>query len=181
MKMFIKDFEYLQQSFQQQLRKVEAQENDLRIRFQKLSRICRNILIKLSNELNENPFPDKDCEIYFFKRIKAEIMGNYIFYQKVHWLHTGYYKKSAILERKRLEKERINIERFFWENQVYYTYYRNECTHHDDMYFVRGQYDEKICPPVNHFDPHFSTSFDGMLAKMKARELLLEYIEERLK
>jgi len=48
------------------------------------------------------------------------------------------------------------------------------------VYYVRGQYDEKICPPVNHFDPHFSTSFDGMLAKMMAKELMLEYVEERL-
>jgi hypothetical protein len=181
MKMSIKDFEDLQQSFEQELKKAEAQENSPRIRFQKLSRICRNVLIKLSNGLHENPFPDKDTEIYFFKRIKAEIMARYIFYQKVHWFHTGYFKGSAILERKRLEKERCNIERFFWENQVYYAYYRNDCTHHDDVYFVRGQHDEKICPPVNHFDTHFSTSFDGMLAEMMARELMLEYVEERLK
>jgi hypothetical protein len=53
-------------------------------------------------------------------------------------------------------------------------------THHDEVFFVRGAYDWKICPDVNLFDGTFSTSCDGKLAELMAYELVMKYIEERL-
>jgi hypothetical protein len=92
----------------------------------------------------------------------------------------GYFNGSGLLEKERLEKELRDIACYFADNHVFYTYYRNGSTHHDELFFVRGQYDWKICPEANHFDSIFSTSFDGKLAELMAYELLMKYIEGML-
>jgi hypothetical protein len=106
-------------------------------------------------------------------------MAQYIFYQKVYRLHIGYFSGSGLLEKERLERELKTIDRYFADNADFYSYYRMGCTHHDELFFVRGAYDWKICPEINHFDAVFSTSGDGKLAELMARELLLKYIDER--
>ncbi len=107
-------------------------------------------------------------------------MARYIYYQKVYRLHIGYFKGSGLLEKKRLERELQVIARYFSDNADLYTYYRMGYTHHDELYFVRGAYNWKICPEVNHFDAVFSTSCDGKLAELMAYELLLKYIDGML-
>lgn len=173
-------FEELTQSWQLRLQDAEAAESDQLTRLETCIRICEESLLQLRQWVTDIPFPDKDCEICFFKQVKPVIMARYIYYQKVYRLHIGYFKGSGMLEKKRLERELQAIGRYFSDNADLYTYYRMGYTHHDELYFVRGEHNWKICPEVNHFDAVFSTSCDGKLAELMAYELLLKYIDERL-
>jgi hypothetical protein len=173
-------FEELIQSWQLRLQDAEASESDLLARMETCIRICEESLLQLRQWVMERAFPDKDCEIYFFKQVKPVIMARYIYYQKVYRLHIGYFNGSGLLEKERLERELQAIARYFADNADLYTYYRMGYTHHDELYFVRGAYNWKICPDVNHFDTIFSTSGDGKLAELIAYELLLKYIDGML-
>jgi hypothetical protein len=180
MLLFQTTFEELIQSLQLRLQEAEARETKLPARQETCIRICEESLLQLRQWLTAHSFPDRDCEIYFFKRVKPVIMARYLYYQKVYRLHTGYYNGSGLLEKERLETELREIARFFADNRDFYTYYRNDCTHHDELFFIRGNYNWKICPEVNHFDAVFSTSFDGKLAELMAHELLMKYVDGML-
>ena len=177
---FQSTFEELLQSWQLRLQDAEARETDLPARLETCIRICEESLVQLRQRVMEHSFPGKDCEIYFFKQVKPVIRARYIYYQKLYRLHLGYFNGSGLLEKERLEKELRDIACYFADNHVFYTYYRNGSTHHDELFFVRGQYDWKICPEANHFDSIFSTSFDGKLAELMAYELLMKYIDGML-
>lgn len=177
---FQSTFEELLQSWQLRLQDAEARETDWPARLETCIRICEESLVQLRQRVMEHSFPGKDCEIYFFKQVKPVIRARYIYYQKLYRLHLGYFNGSGLLEKERLEKELRDIACYFADNHVFYTYYRSGFTHHDELYFVRGQYDWKICPEANHFDSLFSTSFDGKLAELMAYELLMKYIDGML-
>jgi hypothetical protein len=178
--MFQSTFSALMQSWQLRLQDAEARETDLPARLETCSRICEESLFELRQWVTAHSFPDRDCEIFFFKQVKPVIKARYIYYQKIHRLHAGYFNGSGLLEKERLEKELRDLARYFADNRDFYTYYRNGYTHHDELFFVRGQYDWKICPEVNHFDDLFATSFDGKLAELMAHELLMKYIDGML-
>lgn len=177
---FQSTFEELTQSWQLRLQDAEAGELDLPARAEACIRICEESLLQLRQWVMEHSFPGKDYEIYFFKQVKPVVMARYIYYQRIYRLHVGYYNGSGLLEKERLEKELQDIARYFADNRDLYTYYRMGYTHHDELYFVRGEYNWKICPDINHFDSTFSTSADGKLAELMAYELLVKYIDERL-
>lgn len=177
---FEANFEELMQSWQLRLHNAEAGETDLPARLETCIRICEESMQQLRQWVVDHSFPCRDCEIYFFKQVKPVIMARYIYYQKIYRLHIGYFNGIGLLEKERLQRELQIIDRYFADNADFYTYYRMGCTYHDEVYFVRGAYDWKICPEVNHFDAIFSTSGDGKLAELMARELLLKYIDERL-
>ena len=177
---FQSTFEELTQSWQLRLQDAEAGEPDLLARIETCIRICEESLQQLRQWVTERSFPGKDCEIYFFKQVKPVIMARYIYYQKIYRLHIGYFNGSGLLEKERLERELQDIAHYFRDNKDFYTYYRMGYTHHDELFFIRGAYNWKICPEVNHFDGIFSTSGDGKLAELMAYELLLKYIDERL-
>jgi hypothetical protein len=177
---FQSTFEELIQSWKLRLQDAEARATELPAKQETCIRICEESLFELRQWVVERSFPDKECEIYFFKQVKPLINSRYIYYQKIHRLHTGYFNGSGLLEKERLEKELRDINRYFTDNEVFYTYYRNGFTHHDELFYVRGQYDWKICPEVNHFDSIFATSFDGKLAELMAHELLMKYVDGML-
>jgi hypothetical protein len=177
---FQSTFEELLNSWQLRLQDAEVRETNWPARLETCIRICEESLVQLRQRVMEHSFPGKDCEIYFFKQVKPVIRARYIYYQKLYRLHLGYFNGSGLLEKERLEKELRDIACYFADNHVFYTYYRNGSTHHDELFFVRGQYDWKICPEANHFDSLFSTSFDGKLAELMAYELLMKYIDGML-
>lgn len=177
---FQSTFEELLQSWQLRLQHAEARETDLSARLETCIRICEESLLELRQWVTERSFPGRDCEIYFFRQVKPVVMARYIYYQKIYRLHIGYFNGSGLLAKERLEKELHDIARYFSDNEDFYKYYRNGSTHHDELYFVRGAYNWKICPEVNHFDAVFSTSGDGKLAELMANELLMKYVDGML-
>jgi hypothetical protein len=177
---FQSTFEELTQSWQLRLQDAEAGEPDLSARVETCIRICEESLLQLRQWVTERSFPSKDCEIYFFKQVKPVLMARYIYYQKIYRLHIGYFNGSGLLEKERLERELQDIARYFTDNKDFYTYYRMGYNHHDELFFVRGAYNWKICPETNHFDGIFSTSCDGKLAELMAYELLMKYVDGML-
>jgi hypothetical protein len=103
MSAFQTTFEKLTQSWELRLQDAEAGERDQLARLETCIRICEESLLELRQWVTERSFPDRDCEIYFFKQVKPVMLARYIFYQKVYRLHIGYYNGSGLLEKERLE------------------------------------------------------------------------------
>lgn len=174
---FKSTFENLLHAWQLRLQNAESQEPDPAARLQTCIDICKDNLLQLNKWVIEHSFPDKVCEIYFFKQVKPVVMARYIYYKKVLGLHTAFFNGCGLLQKERLNQKLQNIARYFDDNEGLYRYYSKGCTHYDEVYFVRGKNDWKIYPEVNHFDMIFSTSCDGKLAELMANEQLLKYID----
>ena len=153
-------FETLLQSWELRLQDAEARETDVEIRLKTCIRTCEEYLIQLRQWVTENTFADKDSEIYFFKKVKPAVMARYIYYRKVYGLHFAFFNGSGLLQKERLTEKLQYIARYFDDNRDMCTYYREGCTHHDEVYFVRGINDWQIFPEVYHFDMIFCTGGD---------------------
>src|SRR5687767_1064361 len=113
---FQSTFEELTQSWQLRLQDAEAGEPDQLARIETCIRICEESLLQLRQWVMERSFPDRDCEIYFFKQVKPVIMARYLYYQKIYRLHIGYFNGSGLLAKERLERELQDITRYFKDN-----------------------------------------------------------------
>jgi hypothetical protein len=174
---FQSTFEELMQAWQLRLQDAQDRETDLQTQLETYIHICEETLSQLKQWVRENTFPDKVCEIYFFKQVKPVIMARYIYYLKIYRLHTCYINGFGLLKNERLTQELRDIARHFEANEDFYRYYRSGCTHNDELYFVRAQFNWKICPEVNQFNSTFCTNGDGKLAELMAYELLMKYID----
>lgn len=162
------------------LQDAEYQEHDLLTRLEICIKACEESLLELRQWVTDNSFPDQASEIYFFKRVKPVIMARYIYYYKIYRLHIGYFHGNGWLRKERLHLVIREIGCFLADNKAFCEYYRTGNVHNDELYFLRGRYDWKICPDTNHFDMVFSTSADGKLAELLAQELFLKYVEQLL-
>jgi len=162
------------------LQDAEYQEHDLLTRLEICIKACEESLLELRQWVTDNSFPDQASEIYFFKRVKPVIMARYIYYYKIYRLHIGYFHGNGWLRKERLHLVIREIGCFLADNKAFCEYYRTGNVHNDELYFLRGRYDWKICPDTNHFDLVFSTSADGKLAELLAQELFLKYVEQLL-
>lgn len=159
------------------LQHIEKEEADLKKRLDKCINACWETLLLLRQQVLAHPFPDQAAEIHFFKKVKPVVLSRHIYYQLVHRLHLDLCEGSTQLITGKLQERLQEIDRFFEENKVYYQYYRNDDTHHDELYFVRGKYDWKRCPHACDIGDDFTTSFDVKLAELMAYELLARYVE----
>ena len=81
-----------------------------------------------------------------------------------------------------LNKELDSLTYFFNRNLDFYQYYRSHSTVHDELYFLRGKVDFRLCTDSAQFDkdPNFSTGYDYKVAKILANEMLRIYLNKKL-
>lgn len=141
----------------------------------------RQALQKLKNYLAEHPFANKDEEIKFFKYIKPDFYCWQIYYTELYTIETDMPYNDADQQTNFLKQELRYIGRFFHQYQFHYQYYQLNASELDNLYFVRGvEAQSVLLPNVPDVDPTFSTSSDYLFSKIKAFELLKEWIQEKL-
>lgn len=127
-------------------------------------------------------FPSIEDEIYFFKELKPNILGRYLYFNKVYRIESQCPSGSNEVIKEYLNKELGGLTYFFHRNLDLYQYYRSKSTIYDAYYFVRGKADIRLC--CDSFqcdrDPMFSTGYDYKVAKILANEMLKIYLNKRI-
>lgn len=127
-------------------------------------------------------FPSIEDEIYFFKELKPNILGRYLYFNKVYRIESQCPSGSNEVIKEYLNKELGGLTYFFHRNLDLYQYYRSKSTIYDAYYFVRGKADIRLC--CDSFqcdrDPMFSTGYDYKVAKILANEMLQIYLNKRI-
>jgi hypothetical protein len=175
------NFEKLVTSLLQDLQEAETQESDLPTRLDTCIRACEERLQLLRRWVIDNAFPDNDTEIYFFKKIKPEVVGHYLFYRKQFSLHLSSCSLSREMRMSLYQMNLNEIQQFFAGHQFDYIYHITGDTCHDELYFLRSNYDWKLCQS-DHYpaEPGFATNGDGILANILANKLWGAYLQQQL-
>ena len=127
-------------------------------------------------------FSSTEEEIYFFKELKPNILGRYLYFNKVYRIESQCPSGSNDVIKEYLNDELGGLTYFFRRNLDFYQYYRSKSAIYDAYYFVRGKADIRLC--CDSFqcdrDPMFSTGYDHKIAKILANEMLQIYLNKRI-
>lgn len=130
----------------------------------------------------EHIFSSTEEEIYFFKELKPNILGRYLYFNKVYRIESQCPSGSNDVIKEYLNDELGGLTYFFRRNLELYQYYRSKATTYDTYYFIRGKADIRLC--CDSFqcdrDPMFSTGYDYKIAKILANEMLQIYLNKRI-
>jgi hypothetical protein len=122
--------------------RIAALEKDLNGSASQLEPQLQIGLIKIAVEdirehLKNHPFPDKEEEIHYFKKLAPPVYARLFYLQKVadtqiEWKLAGKDRMQAYLNR-----EIANVEQFFHRHSDFCHYYHMNKTHWDDRIFIR--------------------------------------------
>lgn len=137
---------------------------------------------ELNDWLKQHEFENENEEIEFFKEIKPCIFSRLIFQKEILRLATNIPsgKKLSLRfyedELKRLAKN-LNIDPKF------YNYFRSDSNDYDHLYFTRKTKKSILETENAHigFDAKISTCYDNKIASILAHDLLILYIENRIR
>jgi hypothetical protein len=142
----------------------------------------RKCLKRLREYIRQHAFKDEAEEIDFFKRLKPQVYGLRIFYLERYNVETSVPAGDAEMLKSFYREELKTVSRFFERVHFYYRYYRSGATDLDHIYFVRGmEVHSVLIPEVPEQDPDFSTGADYLFSKIRAYELLQDYLLKALK
>lgn len=174
--------EKLYQQLTEQIDRIVKVETD---NFKLLSEILKSVreaLKKLKEYILTHPFKHDEEQIWFFKCVKPKFYSLRLFYLERYDLQTAIPSTSNKLVKQFYQDELTTIMRFFQRNAFIYQYYRRGATELDRIYFLRGvDVHSVLIPDIPELDCEFSTSQDYMFSKIKAYELLQEYIITQLR
>lgn len=139
---------------------------------------------QLRKTIINHRFSDIEEEIYFFKKLKPDILSKYIYFSKVYHIEVKCPDGSNGCIREYLNTELDKLTYFFRNNADFYQYIRSKSTHLDSFYFTRRNIDAGILSDLESFqydtDPLFSTGYDYKAAKIQCNKMLKSYLNNRI-
>ncbi len=137
----------------------------------------RKSLMELKDYIIQNPLVDQQEEIHFFKQIKPKFYCLQIFEIEVYNINSAIPSGTEDDILAYYLGELKIVQRFFNQNQFHYHYYRMDAEELDKLYFVRGTENQSVLiPVVPDLDPTFSTNCDYIFSKIRAYEMLRDYL-----
>ncbi|RZK13135.1 MAG: hypothetical protein EOO46_00450 [Flavobacterium sp.] len=141
----------------------------------------RASLKKLKSYLDDHPFSSADEEIRFFKYVKPDFYQWQIYFNELYTIEENIPFADAEAQQLHFENELIYVQRFFKEYNFQYQYYKRDASELDSLYFIRGADNGSVLMPnVPELDITFSTNSDYLFSKIKAFEMLREWLSERI-
>ena len=164
------------------LRHIEELEPDVCRRAEQSMKIISDYLASIRKRVAKGRFDSRKDEISFFKEVKPSIFCKLIYFSEVHRMESKRPSGSDATQEESFRKEIGKLETFFFENQEFYSYYRNNQTFLDEKIFVRGNTELQLYsePFIYDFDPQFSTSHDYKASRILANDMLMKYLEKQL-
>ena len=144
--------------------------------------LCRGILFSQKEKIVSKGFKSIKEEIYFFKVEKQEPLYNLIYHLELKSFELQFPKSRKKIQEKYIQRKLDKLNRFFTYNLDFIQYINSDESYLDKHYFTRKYLDFS---KMNHtkfynIDSDFNTSHDLLLAKIKAYQKLVDYLEERL-
>ncbi|MGI5975450.1 MAG: RteC domain-containing protein [Paludibacter sp.] len=172
----------LNNSLENQLLQVEAQETDIVKKNKRCADCLKAILNELRSFISIYNFKDQEEEIYFFKYVKPDFFSKYIYYGKLFNVESFYPVGSIEMQEAYLRNELDKIHYFHRKHFEFYHYYRSGGTHLDDRYFTRCDDDSYLLEDCLMFyiDQNFSSLHDYTRAKIIANDRIQLYLNARI-
>ncbi len=141
----------------------------------------QNLLNEVRSLSFKKGFKTQEEEIYFFKKIKPQILGKLIYYNKIYRIEMTCPFHDGKMYYNFFSKQLVHLKREFMEHicsSDFYKYYRSGREDRDETYFKRGNinFHEGLNSIVFEIDPEFSTFYDYKIARILSSELLYSYL-----
>jgi len=146
-----------------------------------------NLCVSTYNELREfvlkKGLNTQADEIYFFKVVKPHVYGKLLYHLEVYYIEAKRPVVNLSIQQEYFAGIQKKIHAFFDEHREFYSYYRSGSSLFDNHFFVRGQTDAFLAAINTRVItyPEFNTSHDYVLSKIKAFEMVLQYIDHEIK
>ena len=188
MSKFLSSAKKLYQQLEEKLKRadIRSKGNDPKL----FSRVALGLIINDMGRLKEMFFATSDAanfssaeeEIEFFKYIKPKFLAPYFYHIKVLDIMLKLPLGSINSRVEYLQKALDKIHEHFNNNRELYIYYRNGSVDMDNILFrlpgkSTGAFSNSIAPVL---DPDYSTGWDIRLAKIRANEQLLPFLEKEM-
>ena len=143
---------------------------------------CKIALDRMRQLVIIEGFPDRNSEIYFFKKIKPAGYSKLLYYQAVFDLESKRQKADSSVIRRYFQKRLYKINEYMEEQQVKVQYFKCGFKHLDEKYFVRGTIEIPLELRSSHhlLDEEFFTWHDHTFSTIMANEMLIEYIRKEM-
>lgn len=144
--------------------------------------VCVEYLRQLKALLRKYRTLPRQLEISFFKEIKPSFVCEYLFNVMVYRLHYDWPVGTVRKQQSYLDQVLAQIGLYFEKHHQFYCYHRKNCSHLDNIYFVRWQQD--VDPTTDQLfsgtDPSYNTARDMQLGKILAYARFQDYVQEQL-
>ena len=143
---------------------------------------CKIALDRMRELVVNEGFPDKESEIYFFKKVKPGVYSKLLYYEAIFEIESTKQKIDEKNLRKYFLKELKRILKFMKKNKVRVQYYKSGHTHLDEQYFTRSNKDVplQVKDCLSLVNEEFFTCRDHTFSVIMANEMLIEYISKEL-
>lgn len=171
----------LLRQLEDELGRVSAQVNDPFEKMRTALKLIRQAMEKLRTVVLENAFASDAEEIHFFKTIKPAFYKWRIYHAELYQIELNVPIGDAESQQVYFESELKAIERFLMLHPFQYQYYRMHLNELDRYYFLRkGENPEHMLPDLPEPEPQFSTPGDYLFSKLRAYDLLKDWLAERI-
>lgn len=177
----------MRKKYDEIMKSVEERMSAIDLNGKEIVSECKVMIQFLKEKLTEtkafllsHPFESEADEILFFKYQKPMLVGRLMYCYKIFRIESKcppYQEQADAYYMRRQEEQKL----FFDRHVAFYQYYRSGATHHDAYYFVRGRQELSADTEYYDFDnePDFSTSYDRLVARIIAMEMLYAYLTAR--
>lgn len=151
----------------------------------RMTMFLRDLLSQMKEHVLAHGFISKHEEIEFFRKIKPQILGKLIFYNKLYRIESSCPFSGGKMHQKYYSGELQMLKQEYTEqicNSDFFRYYRSGRTDLDHEYFELGKinFNGGLNSYVFEVDPHFSTYYDYKVSRIIANELLYSYMLSKI-
>jgi hypothetical protein len=152
----------------------------------RMTTFLRELLAKMKNHVLTKGFTGKMEEVEFFRKIKPQILGKLIYYNKVYRVEISCPVAEGKCRQKYYSGELHRLKDEYREqisNSDFFRYYRSGRTDLDHEFFELGKinFNNGLDSYVFEIDPLFSTYYDYKVASIVASELMYSYLMSKIK
>ena len=171
----------LEKEIEKKLKKIESADLNIMKKSLEASQVLANAFQQVKEFIGSYTFKDEAEEIEFFKEIKPRLFYRLLYYRKVYNIEMNR-PVGVDSQRAYLIDEIKAINRYNTKRSDFVRYYRSGLTHLDSIYYLRGRIDTALYLESFHYerDPMFSTNCDFKVARLKANETLMVYLNKEL-
>jgi len=178
--------------YKEALKSIDKQEEELNLKAEhiieqayQMTLFLRELLSDMKKKIPVSGFTSPVEEIDFFRKIKPQILGKLIYYNKVYRIESGCPVNNGKMYHDYFSNELQLLKQEYKEyicNSDFYRYYKSGRTDRDHDFFLLGKL--KLPIGLNSFvfeiDSKFSTYYDYKVAHIIANELLYGYLLSRI-
>jgi len=165
------------------LEEIEAHSDKILEQLELSIGYCKQALKQMREIVIQDGFPDQECEIYFFKKLKPEIFSKMLYYLEVYDIQSKLPVAKCQCQIQYYQKRIDRIHEFMLENQTELQYFQCAFCHFDKYYFT-SENSEIPIPKRNEYyliDEKFHTWHDHTFSEIIANQMLIEYIQKELR